>query len=206
MKRLVISILLVVSCFALFAQTQEIRVDSYETARGVLSFDAGFVADYTGGTGFSAFIKSISYVAGSPFYYGFGSLLGNFSNTKESFFETGIMVGYTKDIADTNLYYDLFLDFLITGGRIAGDTSLYQGEAPALHLGFSLGFPASSNIDGALSIAPVIRPYSMKSGAWDFSRSYINLSLTLHFKSLSYGKKMPWAEAKSLHTLKGGKV
>ncbi len=161
----------------------------------MFSLNAGYAADLSGSQGYSAFIKSSTFIGESPFYYGFGSLLGVFSNTDESFFETGILIGYTRDIEDTELYYDLFLDLLVTGGRINTVTSLYQAEAPALHLGMSLGFPSSSNIDGAISIAPVIRPYDLKTGLWDYSRSYINLSINLSLKSLILAKQIPWNES-----------
>ncbi len=203
MKRLLVSMLLVVSCSVLFSQTQEISIDSFETTRSMFSLDAGLAADVSGGKGYSVFIKSAAYIGNRPFYYGFGSLLGTFTNTRESFFDTGLLFGYTNEIDDSNLYYDLFLDLLITGGRINSETSLYQAEAPALHLGFSLGFPASSNIDGALSISPVIRPYNLTTREWDFSRSYINLGLTLHIKSLVFGKKIPWSAFNQSTNLKG---
>ncbi len=194
---------LAVCCTVVFSQTQEVKLHGFETSRGVFSLDVGLVTDLDGSSGYSACIKSVSFAGESPFYYGFGSLLGTFSNTKMSFFETGLIIGYTKGIEDSNLYYDVFLDFLVTGGRIDAATSLYQAEAPALHLGLSLGFPASSNIDGALSIGPVIRPYNLKAKEWDFSRSYINFSLTIHFKSSTFGKKVPWSESNASDTLTG---
>lgn len=192
MKRLTVSVLLIICCTILYSQPQDTDPSSLEISRSMFSLSAGYAADLSGGQGYSAFIKSSTFIGESPFYYGFGSLLGVFSNTEESFFETGVLIGYTKDIEGTNLYYDLFLDLLVTGGRITNTTSLYQSEAPALHLGMSLGFPASSDIDGSISIAPVIRPYNQKTGLWDFSRSYINLSLNLNMKSMILGKQIPW--------------
>ncbi len=203
MKRLMVSLLLIMSCSLLFSQTQETNSTNFETSRSMFSLDVGVAGDLNGGLGYSAFIKSATGIKDTPFYYGFGSLLGQFLTTHESFFETGVLIGYTREIEDTNLYYDLFLDFLITGGRIHSDTSLYQAEAPALHLGMSIGFPSSSDIDGALSLAPVIRPYNLKTGAWDFSRSYINLSLTFRMKSLTYGKQLPWSESNESKNIKG---
>ena len=165
----------------------------------MFSLHVGFASDLNGGQGYSVFIKSATFFEESPFYYGFGSLFGDFSTTKENFFETGVLVGYNGNLGDTNLYYDLFLDFLITGGRINKETSLYQAEAPALHMGLSLGFPASSDIDGALSIAPVIRPYNLQTQTWDFSRSYINLSLSLQVKSFFLVERQSWPDS---HTTK----
>jgi hypothetical protein len=192
MKKLLVSVLFVLSCFGLFSQTLETNTENWETSKSMFSLHVGFASDLNGGQGYSVFIKSATFFGEGPFYYGFGSLVGDFSTTKESFFETGILVGYNGDLSNSNLYYDLFLDFLITGGRINQETSLYQAEAPALHLGLSLGFPASSDIDGALSIAPVIRPYNMQTQTWDFSRSYINLSLSLQVKSFFLGERQSW--------------
>ncbi len=98
---------------------------------------------------------------------------------------------------------DLFLDFLVIGGRIEQETLLYRAEAPALHLGISLGFPASSDVDGAATIAPVIRPYNLQSGVWDFSRSYINFSFALRFKSFSLREHHSWSESGELVNTRG---
>lgn len=197
MKRLMVSILLILICFGIFAQTPKISTENLETSKSMFSLNVGFASDLNNGQGYSVFIKSATFIGESPFYYGFGSLVGEFVNTKENFFETGIFVGFTGDIGNSNLYYDLFLDFLITGGRINQETSLYQAEAPALHLGLSLGFPASSDIDGALSIAPVIRPYNLQTQTWDFSKSYINLSFSLQVKSFFIGERQNWQDANS---------
>lgn len=195
MKRLLVAMVLVLSLVAVSAQTKEPGLNNLETSRSVFALDVGFAGDRNSGLGYSVFIKSGTFIDESSFYYGFGSLLGQFVTTKESFFETGLLIGFTGAISQSNVFYDLFLDLLVTGGRIHGETSLYQAEAPALHLGMAIGFPASSNIDAALSIAPVIRPYSRKDSAWDFSRSYINLSLTLRMKSQMLGKSIPWSES-----------
>ena len=72
---------------------------------------------------------------------------------------------------------------------------MYRAEAPALHLGLTLGFSASSDFDGAVSIAPVIRPYDLQTETWDFSRSYINLSFSLRFKSYALVEQHHWKEA-----------
>ena len=204
MKRLLVTMLLAASFSVLFSQSQEASSVSFETSRSIFSLNVGFAGDLNGSRGYSVFIKSAAFINESPFYYGFGSLFGEFSNTKESFFETGILIGYNSEKSDSNLYYDLFLDLIVTGGRIDNETSLFQAEAPAVHAGFSLGFPASSNIDGALSIAPVIRPYNLNTGVWDFSRSYINLGITLRSKSFFIGRTMPWSESYKSENMEGG--
>lgn len=193
MKRLMIIVLLAAGCTAVFAQAQGTDALSLEASRSIFSLDVAFAGDNEGSRGYSAFIKSASFIGDSPFYYGFGSLLGCFTTTQESFFETGVLVGYTNENEDSGLYYDMFLDLLVTGGRIDDESSLYRAEAPALHLGMSLGFPASSDIDGALSLAPVIRPYDLQNRTWDLSRSYINLGVTLRIKSLLLGRRLPWS-------------
>jgi len=195
MKRKTVSVLFVVCCTLLYSQPQETEIDQFEISRSMFSVNAGYAFDLAGTQGYSAFIKSTTFIGESPFYYGFGSLLGGFTDTEESFFETGLLIGHTHVIEDTNLSCEIFLDFLIIGGRVSNTTLLYRAEAPALHLGLSLGFPASSEIDGAITIAPVIRPYDKNSGLWDFSRSYINISLSLNIKSRILAKKTPWQES-----------
>ncbi len=195
MKRKTVSVLFIICCTLLYSQPQETEVDQFEISRSIFSLNAGYAFDLSGAQGYSAFFKSSTFIGESPFYYGFGSLLGGFTNIEESFFETGIHVGHTQVIEETNLFYDIFLDFLIIGGRVSNTTSVYRAEAPALHLGMSLGFPASSDIDGAITIAPVIRPYDIHTGLWDFSRSYFNLSLNLNIKSRILAKKIPWKES-----------
>ncbi len=194
MKRLTVLVLLIICSTLLYSTPQEIDLGSLQSSRSMFSLSTGYASDLSGAQGYSAFIKSSSFIGESPFYYGFASLLGMFSTTDESFFETGVLFGYTDEIDDTNLYYDLFFDLLVTGGRINNATSTYQASAPALHLGMALGFPSTSDIDGAISIAPVIRPYNQQTGLWDFSRSYINLGVTFNMKSLIVGKQLPWKE------------
>ena len=204
MKRSTVLVLLIICSTLLYAMPQEIDPGSLQSSRSMFSLSAGYAASLSGAQGYSACIKSSSFIGESPFYYGFASLLGMFSTTDESFFETGVLFGYTGEINDTNLYYDLFFDLLVTGGRINNTTSTYQAEAPALHLGMALGFPASSDIDGAISIAPVIRPYNQQTGLWDFSRSYINLGVTFNMKSLIVGKQLPWKEFQESAKSSGG--
>ncbi len=87
---------------------------------------------------------------------------------------------------------DLCLDVIVTAGRIEQATNLYRAEAPAIHPGISIGFPLMSNFDTALTFAPVIRPYDAATGNWVFSRSYMNVSLALRFKSYMDAVKLPW--------------
>lgn len=210
MRRICIVFLFTVSCSLLFSTGIEAHESSCTYSRNMLSVHVGYAADLAGGQGYSAFISSSSFISSSPFYYGFSSLLGSFPNTDESLFETGVLIGYVDDIGGTDLYYDLFFDLLLTGGRITGGTSAYRAEAPALHLGASLGFPASSGIDGSVSIAPVIRPYDKQSGLWDFSRSYLNLSVNIRMKSLSETRTVPWEDfpetpsSKNVESISGG--
>ena len=67
MKRLLVSMLLVVSCTVLFSQTQEISIDSFKTTRSMFSLNAGLAADVSGGKGYSVFIKSTAYIGNRPF-------------------------------------------------------------------------------------------------------------------------------------------
>ena len=192
MKRIITLITIAAICFTAFAED---AITPMESAKSIFSLNVGFVSDGHNSHGYGVFIKSASFLGSGPFYYGFGSLLGGFVTTKENFFETGVLIGYNSILGSSNLDLDIFLDFLITGGRINQETNIYQAEAPALHVGLSLGFPALSDVDGAITIAPVIRPYNMQTGAWDFSRSYINLSLALRFKSYSLREKHSWSES-----------
>ena len=192
MKSNLVSILFLICCTLLYSHPQEIESSQLEVSRSIFSVHVGYAFDLIGARGYSAFIKSSTFIGESPFYYGFGSLLGGFTDSQESFFETGVLAGYRNTIKDTDLSCDVFLDLLIIGGRVGNTTLIYEPDSPALHLGISLGFPASSGIGGALSIAPVIRPYARNTGLWDFSRSYINLSLVLSFKSRVLSKAEPW--------------
>jgi hypothetical protein len=162
--------------------------------RSIMAVNVGFVSDGNNSHGYGVFLKSASFSDNGPFYYGFGSMFGSFVSTKETFFETGLLIGYNKILDNTVFDVDVFFDFLVTGGRINQETMTYQAEAPALHLGLSMGFSALSDFDGAVTIAPVIRPYNMQTRAWDFSRTYINLSFALRFKSYSLREQHSWSE------------
>lgn len=120
-------------------------------------------------------------------------MFGDLVTIKENFFETGLFMGYHDFIGDSGLDFDVFLDVIVTGGRINHETNSYRAEAPALHPGISIGFPAMSDIDAALTFAPVIRPYNAASGSWDFSSSYLNASIALRVKSYAEIKKLPWS-------------
>jgi hypothetical protein len=195
MKRFITLIMIAVVSFTVIAEETENRIATLKPAKSIFSLNVGLVSDGYDNQGYGVFIKSASFIGDGPFYYGFGSLFGSFVTANEAFFETGILVGYNKIIENTDLDLDLFLDLLVTGGRINLETQIYQAEAPALHAGLSLGFPATSDIDGAVTIAPVLRPYNMQIGTWDFSRSYINLSFTLRFKSYSLIEQHSWSDS-----------
>jgi len=192
MKRLVVIIVMALTCFTISAQVNEGNLSTTVPKKSIFSIDVGYVTDGTAGHGYGAFIKSSSFFGDGPVYYGFGSLFGDFITIKENFFETGILLGYNDVIGNTDLDYDLFLDFLITGGRINQETNSFRAEAPALHTGLSIGFPAYSSIDGALSIASIIRPYNSLTGVWEFSRSYFYLGFSLRAKSFMEVKELPW--------------
>lgn len=192
MKRFIALMLIAVVSFTVIAE--EVERTALKPERSIFALNVGIVSNGDDSHGYSVFIKSASFTGNGPFYYGFGSLFGSFVTTKEAFFETGLLIGYNKLIDNTELDLDLFLDFLLTGGRINQETMTYRAEAPALHMGLSLGFPALSDIDGAITFAPVIRPYNMQTKSWDFSRSYINLSFTLRFKSYSLREQHSWSE------------
>ena len=191
------------ACFTVFARDAEPSGTALEPARSVFSMDVGFVSDGHEGHGYAGFIKSATFLDQGPFYYGFGSLFGNFATTGEAFFETGLLVGYKRILGDTGLDIDVTLDLLVTGGRINQETLMYQAEAPALHLGLSMGFFALSDIDCAISIAPVIRPYNLQAKTWDFSRSYIILSFALRIKSYALVERHPWSESISTANIQG---
>lgn len=194
MKTIAAVLFLSLLSFSLFAGDEGASGTELEPVRGIFSVDAGMVHDGRDGAGYAGFIKSLTFLDNGPFYYGFASLFGSFTTAGEDFFESGLLVGYKRDLGKSGLDLDIFLDLLLIGGRINQETLTYRGEAPALHLGLSLGFPTFSNIDGALSVAPVIRPYNLHSGSWDFSGSYLVLSLSLRFKSFMLIEKHNWEE------------
>ena len=192
MKRFVVVVVMALTCYSISAQVYEENLSVVVPKKSMFSIDIGYATDGQAGHGYGAFIKSSSFFGDSPVYYGFGSMFGDFITIKENFFETGLLIGYNDVIGETGLDYDLFLDFLITGGRINQETSSFRAEAPALHAGLSIGFPADSSIDGALSVASVIRPYNALTGEWEFSRSYFYLGLSLRTKSYMEAKELPW--------------
>ena len=205
MKRFITILIIALTCSMVSAQDNDRGKTPSEIGKSIFSIDVGYTSDGRTGHGYGVFIKSSTFIGESPLYYGFGSVFGDFITIKENFFETGVFVGYNDFIGDTGLDFDVFLDIFITGGRINHETKSYRSEAPALHTGISLGFPAASNIDGALTFAPVIRPYNSLTGEWDFSRSYFNISLALRFKSYMEVKKLPWNYS-SLTTEKEGVI
>ena len=192
MNRFITILVFAITCTIAGAQDAGTERPSAEPVRSIFSIDAGFTSDGRSGHGYGIFIKSSSFIGDGPFYYGFGSIFGDFITTKENFFETGLFLGYNDLIGDTGLDIDIFLDLIATGGRIDQETKLYRAEAPALHPGISVGFPVMSNFDAALTFAPVIRPYDAYTGNWDFSRSYYNVSLALKFKSYLEATKLSW--------------
>jgi len=195
MKISIALIMLVVACLTVSAGDAEPSGAGLEPARSIFSVDVGFVSDGHAGQGYVGFIRSATFLDDGPLYYGFSSIFGSFVTTGETFFETGLMLGYSRILGDTGLDLDAFMDFLITGGRISRETLRYQAEAPALHLGLSLGFFASSDIACALAVAPVIRPYNLQSGTWDFSRSYVTFTFTARLKSYALVEPHRWSES-----------
>lgn len=192
MKRFIAILVIAMTCSIISAQEIKENADTSLPSKSIFSVDLGWASDGRTGHGYGVFIKSSSFIGESPVYYGFGSVFGDFITLKENFFETGVFLGYNDFIGDTGLDFDVFIDLLITGGRINKETSSYRSEAPALHTGVALGFPAASDIDGAITFAPVIRPYNSQTGEWDFTRSYFNLSLSIRLKSYMEVKKLPW--------------
>lgn len=203
MKRFITIFIVALTCSIVSAQeVKESKTDS-ESGKSIFSVDVGYASDGRSGQGYGVFIKSSSFIGEGPVYYGFGSMFGEFITAKENFFETGLFIGYNDFIGDSGFDFDIFLDLLVTGGRINQETKSYRGEAPALHTGISLGFPAWSDIDGALTLAPVIRPYNSLTGEWDFSRSYFMASFAIRLKSNMEIKKLPWKYSSAAEEGKG---
>jgi hypothetical protein len=194
MKISIVFLMLAATCLAAYADDNEAAATGMVPARSIFSMDVGLVSDGHDGLGYVGFLRSTNFVDGSPIYYGFGSLFGGFVTTEETFFETGLLVGYHRNLGDTGLDIDAFLDLLITGGRIDNATLLYRAEAPAIHAGLSIGFFASSDVGCALTVAPVIRPYDLQTRSWNFSRSYVSISLALRLKSYALVEERPWSE------------
>ncbi len=80
MKRLMVSILLILICFGTFAKTPKISTENLETAKSMFSLNVRFASDRNAGHGYSVFIKSATFIDENPFYYGFGSLVGERQN------------------------------------------------------------------------------------------------------------------------------
>ncbi|TFH05096.1 MAG: hypothetical protein E4H09_02585 [Spirochaetales bacterium] len=182
-------------CLSAFAGEPDAPTAVLEPARSIFSVELGFVSDGHDGQGYAGSIRSATFFNDGPLYYGFSSLFGNFVTTREAFFETGLLVGYNRSLGDSGLSLDVFLDLLATGGRIDQETLTYRGEAPALHLGLSLGFLALSDIDCTVSVAPVIRPYNLQARTWDFSRSYTIVSFAVRLKSYALVEEHQWSES-----------
>jgi len=204
MKISIAIVMFAAACFTVFAQDAEPSKTTPVPAKSIFSTDVGFVSDGYDGRGYVGFIKSATFIDDGPFYYGFGSLFGGFLTTGETFFETGLLAGYNRPLGNTGFDIDVCMDFLATGGRINEETLMYTAEAPALHMVLTLGFPALSDIDGAISVAPVIRPYNLQTNSWDFSRSYIILSIALRFKSYALVERHRWSESISTTATQGG--
>lgn len=204
MKRFIALMIIAVVSFTVIAE--EAERTALNPDRRIMALNVGIVSNGDDSHGYGVFIKSASFTGNGPFYYGFGSMFGSFISTKETFFETGLLIGYNKILDNTAIDVDVFLDLIITGGRISQETMTYQAEAPALHFGLSLGFPALSDIDGAITIAPIIRPYNLQTRAWDFSKSYINLSFAIRFKSYSLKEQHSWSEFIQSTDTSGGKL
>jgi len=194
MKQFLLIFMIITISFSAFAE--ENHDDTHQIpSRSIFALNLGFVSDGHGGTGYGAFIKSSTFLGEKPFYYGFSSLFGEFTTINELFFETGVLVGYNKKLGKSDLDFDAFMDILITGGRINSSSMTYQSEAPGIHLGLALGFPTSWNIDSALSVSSVIRPYNAQAESWDLSRSYITLGVSLRFKSFAMVESLPWSDS-----------
>ena len=204
MRRFIVIICIAIGSI-LWAKEFQTEETGSALKKSIFSIETGIATDGKTGHGYSVFIKSSSFIGDSLIYYGFSSLFGSFITTQETFFETGLLLGYHNLLGPLGIDFDAFLDFIITGGRINQESAVYRGEAPAIHLGLSLGLPASSNIDGALTVAPVLRPYNMKTGEWDFSRSYFTAGFALRFKSYAEVKKLPWSNTFGENDAKEGK-
>ena len=192
MKRFIAVITVALICSIINAQGNQGSKETPVPGKSIFSIDAGYAGDGGDGHGYGVFIKSSTFIGDGHVYYGFGSMFGDFITIKENFFETGFFIGYNDFIGNTGLDFDLFLDVVATGGRINYETMSYRAESPALHPGISLGFPASSDIDCAITFAPVIRPYNALTGEWDFSRSYFTATAAVRLKSHVEMTKLPW--------------
>ncbi len=150
--------------------------------KSITSLEAGFVTDGGSARGIVGNFKTISFFGLSDFYWGFSSIFGSFISTDESITENGLLVGFQREIPGTDIGLDLSLGVLLFGGRIV-DSDHWQTDAPAIQpcIGFSI--PFSSDFGVKASFAPVIRPYNLDTGEWEFSRSYIMCSLSLELRS-----------------------
>jgi hypothetical protein len=192
--------------FGVFAEESGNGKSVQKPVKSIFSLDAGYAGNGAGGHGYAVFLKTAKFLNEKPYYLGFGSLFGEFSTIGEIFFETGVLVGYSKNLGTSGWDIDVYLDFLLTGGRIEKETMIFRSEAPALHAGISLGFPTFLGMDGALWAAPVIRPYDARSGTWDFSRSYVSIGFSLRLKSFALIEQRPWSDSFTPHQAKGGKA
>jgi hypothetical protein len=83
----------------------------------------------------------------------------------------------------------IFGSFISTGQAITetGGFIGYCRSIPGTNLGFSK--PYSSDLGLQVSFAPVVRPYNLQTGKWDFSGSYFIFSLSADVRS--FAKVLP---------------
>lgn len=161
--------------------------------KSIFSLSAGYTSDYGDHKGWSLFIKSMSFLGKSPWYYGFGSTTGAVGT--DSIFETSFLAGWNSSVGGTDLGLDACLNIVLFGGRVNGETMIFRAEAPAFQPMLGLSIPANASLDVQLTAAPLIRPYDLLNGRWDFSRSYLTFSFSLRFKNYLEAEILPWAQS-----------
>jgi hypothetical protein len=150
--------------------------------RSITSLEAGYATDGGSARGIAGNFKTVSFIGASDFYWGFTSMFGYFVSTKESLTENGVVLGFQRPIPGTDVGMDLSLGLLLFGGRI-DDSDHWQADAPAVQPSLGFSVPFSSELGVKAFFAPVIRPYNLDTGEWEFSRSYLVCSLSLEYRS-----------------------
>ncbi len=150
--------------------------------KSITSLEAGYVTDGGSANGIVGNFKTISFFGLSDFYWGFSSIFGRFISTKEDITENGVLFGFQRSIPGTDVGLDLSLGVLLFGGRI-DDSDHWTADAPAIQPSIGFSIPFSSDFGVKASFAPVIRPYDLDDGEWNFSRSYLVCSLSLEYRS-----------------------
>jgi len=186
------AIISVLSAACVFAAEEP--TNRLSPVKSMMSFDTGYATDGQAGQGIVGCFKSMTFFGRSDFYWGFTSIFGSFTSTGQTLTETGLLFGCSGPIAATDIGFDLSLNVIPFGGRVDTRTTTWQSDAPAIQPSVGFSVPYSSDFGVQVGFAPVVRPYNLQTGRWDFSRSYFIFSLAVELRSFARVMQGHWAE------------